>query len=196
MKEKRQKRKSRQLRQVVFFILLIIGGMLVLLIILLVLIILIAFYYISFAKTLFITKVPYVGSFDRQLDIMKELQLEKWKTIIDLGCGDGKALRFFAKDFWLKGRWYDLNGFAIIWWKILNKILWYDNIVLERKNFFDAYIKNADYIYLYLFPPVMDKVEEWIFNNKNTDTIIIVNSFSFPNKQPFKVIWWKIYLYK
>ena len=167
----------------------------ILIVILFCLILLIAFYYISFAKALFSTKVPYVGSFDRQLDLMKDLDLQKGKTIVDLGCGDGKALRFFSRQFWLKGVWYDVNGFAILWWRILNKLLWYDNVILEKKNFFDTDISGYDYFYLYLFPSMMEKVESWLFANKKKDAIVIANSFPFPNKKPFKVIWWKIYLY-
>ena len=167
-----------------------------LILILLLLIGIIAFYYISFIKALFITKVPYVGSFNRQLELMKDLDLGKWKTIVDLWCWDGKALRFFVRQFWLNAKWYDLNWFAIFWWKLLNKILGYDNIVLKKQNFFSVDISDADYFYLYLFPSMMEKVEPWIFENKKSEAIIIVNSFPFPNKKPFKVVWGKIYLYK
>jgi hypothetical protein len=44
--------------------------------------------------------VPYVPSYTTDLQRMKEkLHLDEKKTMIDLGCGDGKALRFFVKNF-------------------------------------------------------------------------------------------------
>jgi len=159
------------------------------------LIALIGFYYISFLKALFLTKVPYVWTFNWQLDLLKKLNLKKWKIIFDLWCGDWKALRFFARQFWLKWKWYDLNLFAILWGKIINKFYWYD-IQLVRQNFYNVDIKEADYLYLYLFPNIMEDVEKWVFKHKRKDSIVIVNSFPFPNKKPFKIIWWKIYLYK
>lgn len=156
---------------------------------------LLAFYYISFLKALFLTKVPYVWTFNWQLDLLKKVNLEKWKVIFDLWCGDWKALRFFSRQFWLKWKWFDLNLFAVLWGRFINKFYWYD-IQLVRQDFYNVNIKEADYLYLYLFPNVMKDVEKWIFKHKRKDSIVIVNSFPFPNKKPFKVIWWKIYLYR
>ena len=167
----------------------------ILLIVSLLLVLLIWFYYVSFIKSLFITKVPYVGTFNKDLKLLEQLDLRRWKLLIDLWCGDWKALRFFVKKFWIKGEGYDLNWFAIWWGKVLNKIFWCD-IKLYRKNFYDVDIKKAHYIYLFLMPDVMEDVENFVFENKSSDTVIIVNSFPFPNKKPFKVIGGKIYLYK
>jgi len=165
-------------------------------IVLAVLIWLTAFYFISFWKSLLSTKVPYVGSFNRQLEMMKKLNLKKWKKIIDLWCGDGKALRFFEKQFWLKGTGYDINSFAILYWKLVNKIV-KSNINLYKQDFTKIEnLKDFDYIYIYLFPEFMEKIEDWIFENKNKDTIIISNSFQFKKNRPFQIIDEKIYLYK
>jgi len=171
-------------------------SIIILLLILAVIIGLTAFYFISFAKALFTTKVPYVWSFNRQLDILKKLDLEKWKKIVDLGCGDGKALRFFEKQFWLDWVGYDINSFAIVYGKLLNKIK-KSNVKLYKKNFLKIdNLQDYDYIYVYLFPEFMAKIEDWIFENKKPDTIIISNSFKFAKHQPFEIIDKKIYLYK
>ena len=166
-----------------------------LVLVLIILIILLVFYYISFIKALYFTKSPYVGTFNKELKILKKLNIVKWKTLIDLWCGDWKVLRFFEKEFWIKWVWYDVNSFAILWWKILNKFL-KTNIRLIQWNFFDNDISNYDYIYIYLMPSVMKDVEKFVFKNKKTEAIVIVNSFPFPNKKPFKVIGSKIYLYR
>ena len=166
-----------------------------LLLILFLLIFLVWFYYVSFIKALFITKVPYVWSFNRQLEIIKQLDLTEWKKIVDLWCGDGKALRFFEKQFWLKWVWYDINGFAILYGKLINKIKKSD-IILKKENFIWKNLKEFDYIYIYLFPEFMEKIEGWIFESKKRDTIIISNSFVFKKHEPFKIVWKKIYLYR
>ncbi len=126
---------------------------------------------------------------------MKKLELQKWKKIVDLWCGDGKALRFFEKEFWLKWVWYDINHFAITYGKILNKLL-KSNIKLYRQNFIWIDLQKFDYIYVYLFPEFMEKIEDWIFEDKKKDTIIISNSFKFKKHKQFKIVWEKIYLYR
>jgi ubiquinone/menaquinone biosynthesis C-methylase UbiE len=170
-------------------------GIIFLFALLILLIFLVFWYYFSFLKALYLTKSPYVGSFQRQLELMKQLDLEKWKTIVDLGCWDGKVLRFFEKEFWLKWIWYDLNSFAIIWWRLLNKIKKSD-IKLFKWDFTKQDISKFDYIFMYLMPSVMKELEGRVFENKWENSIVIVNTFPFPNKKPFKVIWWKIFLYK
>jgi len=171
-------------------------SIIILIFVLFVIIFLTWYYFISFAKSLYTTKVPYVWSFSRQLDIMKDLNLKKWKKIIDLWCGDGKALRFFEKEFWLNGTWYDINSFAILYWKILNKIK-KSNVKLYKKDFTKINnLKDFDYIYIYLFPEFMEKIEDWIFENKWKNTIIISNSFKFKKHKAFKILKEKIYLYK
>jgi len=168
----------------------------ILCIILAVIIGLTAFYFISFIKSLFISKVPYVWSFNRQLKIIKKLNLDKWKNIVDLWCWDWKALRFFEKEFWLNWVWYDINSFAILYWKVLNKITW-SKIKLYKQDFTKLKnLKDYNYIYLYLFPEFMEKIEDWIFQNKWENTIIISNSFKFKKHKPFKIVEKKIYLYK
>lgn len=157
-------------------------------------ILLVLFYFISFITSLISLKVPYVPSFNRQLDILKKLELEKWKTIVDLWCWDGKALRFFEKQFALKWVWYDINLFAIMYGRLLNKI-YKSNVQLIKENFIGKDIYSYDYIYLYLFPGFLEKIEDWIFENKRKNAIIISTAFTFKKHKPFKVLDKKIYLY-
>lgn len=147
-------------------------------------------------------KAPYVPSFDVHLKVMKQhLKLEKWSTIVDLGCGDGKALRFFSKEFWLKCVGYDLNPFVILYGKIINFLLWFKYISLIRSNFSKAQLAHYDYVYVYLFPNQLLAIEDWIFEHISKDCIIISNSFTFDKHEPFEIIYNQknkkvIYIYK
>ena len=134
-------------------------------------------------------KAPYVPSFDYHLRIMKQhLTLKKWSKIVDLGCGDGKALRFFSKEFWLKGYWYDLNPFVVWYGKFSNRLLWYKDITLMRSNFNNAQLKNYAYIYIYLWPEQLVAMEDRIFEGLWAHAIIISNSFTFVKHTPFEII--------
>jgi SAM-dependent methyltransferase len=165
-------------------------------IILLIIFLIMVLSFTIFSVTLFLwpiitwfKRAPYVPSFDSHLRIMKQhLRLKKWSTIVDLGCGDGKALRFFAKEFGLKGNWYDLNPFVIWYGKFSNRLLWYKDISLIRSNFKKAQLKNYAYIYLYLWPEQLIFMEDRIFDGLWDHTIIISNSFVFVKHTPFEVI--------
>lgn len=149
-----------------------------------------AYYLISSCiATIRASWVPYVPSYNEDLARMKEkLKLESWKTMIDLGCWDGKALRFFAKNFAIT-KWvgYDFNGFAILYGKILNKFYKVDNIELHKWDFLKVDISKFDYIYVYLLPEYLEKIEDFIFSNVGNNAIIISNTFKFKNHKPFEV---------
>jgi len=134
-------------------------------------------------------KAPYVPSFDYHLNLIKKnLKLRKWAKIVDLWCGDGKALRFFSKNFWLKGEGYDINAAALRYGKILNRFHKEKNVKLIKANFEKAELKKYDYIYIYLFPNQLAEIEKRVFSNISDQAIIISNSFQFGKHKPFKTI--------
>ncbi len=145
---------------------------------------------------------PYIWTFKRHLKILKQLNIKKWSKMLDLGCWDGKALRFFDKTYELKKWvWYDINPFAIIRWKIINILKWYKHIHIYKKNFLKIELKWYTYIYVYLRPSQLKDIEERIRKNKDKQTIIISNSFQFIEHKPYKIFKdsrWKeaIFLYK
>ena len=157
---------------------------------LLILVVVAVYYFFNAMRLLFSTtkKAPYIPSFNRQLELMKQLKLKKDATMVDLGCGDGKVLRFFSKEHNIKlWEWFDINPYAIFKWKILNKRNNITNVNLYKKNLFDVDLKKYDYIYLYLWATQMAVMEDWIRETKRADTVIISNSFQFKNHKPFEI---------
>lgn len=149
------------------------------------------------------TTAPYVGTFGKEIRLMKEnLRLEKWKKLADLGCGDGKALRFFVKNFGIQWCWYDINIFALLLGRIVNYFLGYGkHIQLITSDFMKIDLSTFDYVYVYLLPKQLAFIEGWLWKNSKKDAIIISNSFQFKNHAPFEVIKdkkgkWCIFLYK
>ena len=144
----------------------------------------------------------YVPSFNRHIRLMKNnLTLISWKRLVDLWCGDGKAMRFFAETFWLQCDGYELQRFPYLYGKLINFVLWYTKLNLYKQNFSQANLKRYDYIYTYLLPTQMAEIEPRIFKNMNSTSILISNSFQFALHQPYKVIKDKkgkpsIFLYK
>lgn len=130
----------------------------------------------------------YVPTFNRHLRLMKLLTLSRGKSLVDLWCGDGKAMRFFAKTFWLQCDGYELQRFPYLYGKLINFILWYKTLHLYKQDFFQADLKRYDYVYVYLLPHQMADIESRIFQHISSDAIIISNSFQFAVHKPYKVI--------
>ncbi|MDD2487083.1 MAG: methyltransferase domain-containing protein [Candidatus Gracilibacteria bacterium] len=161
------------------------------------------FFMSSFISIFLGSGVPYVPTYDDDILVLKDnLEINENKKLLDLGCGDGKVLRFFEKNFKmsiLDG--YDINSYAINYGKLLLWLGKFKKIHLYRKNFLDAPIKEYDYIYTYLLTHLMEKIEDHVFSNMKDNAIIISNSFKFKNHEPFKIICNKkgkerIFLYK
>jgi len=133
---------------------------------------------------------PYISSFDKEINLMKEhLKLTKGKNLVDLGCGDWKAMRFFVKEFGLKCEGYDINIFAVILGKILNKIYSYDKTIkLIKSDFLKVELGKYDYIYAYLLPIQLASIEDWVWKNMKKDALIITNSFKFAKHEPVEII--------
>ncbi|MCX6825496.1 MAG: hypothetical protein NTY80_04745 [candidate division SR1 bacterium] len=131
----------------------------------------------------------YMPSFNRHISLMKQhLRLVRGKKLVDLGCGDGKAMRFFSREFGLQCDGYEIQHFPHLYGKILNKIFGYPNLRLLKKNFLLADIHGYDYIYVYLLPTQMANIESRIFKNISDHAIIISNSFQFSFHKPYDVI--------
>ncbi len=75
-----------------------------------------------------------------------------------------------------------------VYGKILNKIFWYPDLKLLKKDFLLADIHVYDYIYVYLLPEQMAQIESRIFQHMKKDAIIISNSFQFATHKPYATI--------
>jgi len=107
---------------------------------------------------------------------------------VDLGCGDGKAMRFFWRTFGVHCDGYEIQRFPYLYGKILNKLFGYPNLTLLKKDFLLADIHGYDYIYVYLLPEQMVAIESRIFKHMKSDAIIISNSFQFAKHEPYATI--------
>lgn len=135
------------------------------------------------------TSAIYVSSFAPHLRLIKNhLYLTPWKRLLDLWCGDGKAMRFFAGHFGLHCDGYEVQNLPYLYGKLCNSLLWYSQLKIYKQNFFQADLSSYDYIYLYLSPYQMAEIEPRIFKNISLDAILISNSFQFVVHQPYEVI--------
>jgi ubiquinone/menaquinone biosynthesis C-methylase UbiE len=127
--------------------------------------------------------VPYLWSFTQHLNLIKKSKLiQPHKTWIDLGSGDGKALRYFTQHFGAKECiWYEINKQAVWTANIKNRRYNYKTITYHHHNFISnprrVEREKADIIYLYLFSHIMSDITTILSEHAKSGTIIVCNTF-------------------
>ncbi|PIQ72426.1 hypothetical protein COY13_01450 [Candidatus Roizmanbacteria bacterium CG_4_10_14_0_2_um_filter_36_35] len=120
---------------------------------------------------------PYVATGKKRIEeILKEANLKKGKTFVELGCGDGRIVRTAVKHYNVKGVGIDINPLLIFWAKILGT----NGIQYKLENIFETDLKQSDYIYIFLMPKLIEKLA--LKMNKEVKKGAIVISHGFPIK--------------
>jgi len=160
-----------------------------------------------------LTRVPFVPSREYEIKfITKKLGISSNNVFYDLGSGNGKVC-FLVNE--LTGA--KCVGFELTWWAhLLAKIrLWWKinspfspsfekrgagGVKFKNQNFFKTDWLEANFIYAYLYPPVMGMVETKFIEDCKPGTIAIVKDFPFPNLKPQEIYKMpkrhEIYIYK
>lgn len=132
--------------------------------------------------------VPYVPSPQEVVEAMLKLAgVKSSDTVIDLGCGDGRIVVTAAKKFGARAIGYDLDPERI---KEANDSAKEsgvsDKVKFVEKNLFDAEIKDASVVTLYLLPGVNEKLKPRLLKELKPGTRIVSHSFSMGDWQPVK----------
>jgi len=142
------------------------------------------------------TRVPFVPTHAGDIEfIVKKLGITSADTFYDLGSGNGKVVFLVNK---LSGA--TCVGFELGWWTVLFAKLkrWFlqffspfggdarvhpraERVRFKNKNFFKQDWSGANYIYGYLYPPLMARVEAKFLADCQPGSIAIIRDFPFPN---------------
>jgi Histone methylation protein DOT1 len=151
------------------------------------------------------TRVPFVPTHAGDIEfIVKKLGISSRDVFYDLGSGNGKVVFLVNK---LSGA--KCVGFELSWWTVLFakiKNLFYNpsqpplwrrggataatpsfskegvgGVKFRNQNFFKANWSEANYIYAYLFPPLMGRVEQKFLADCRLGSIAIIRDFPLPN---------------
>ena len=97
----------------------------------------------------------------------------------DLGCGDGRMLISAVKDFGVK----KAVGYEVAPWPYLEarfSLRFFgasDGIQIFRKNFFRADLHDANFVYMYLFPKLVDRLASKLAGELKIGSKILCPSF-------------------
>ena len=131
--------------------------------------------------------LPYVATDRKKIEtIIKFAQIKPKETVIDMGSGDGRLL-FAAAQKGANAIGYELNPLLVFLTLIHAKLKGLSNrIVVYRKNLWKADLKVADVIFVYSLKRDIQKFEDFIYQNAQKGTRIVVNTNPFPSKNPIK----------
>ena len=128
---------------------------------------------------------PFVRSKRNKIETMLELAgIEPEETVVDLGSGDGILLKEAAK-----------KGARAVGVEINPILAQYSKKQLSLKGFSknckviccdvqDYSLEKADIVFLYLYPPIIEKLKEKFIKELRPDARIISNAFPITDWEP------------
>ncbi len=104
------------------------------------------------------------------------------KTLLDLGCADGNVVISAASLF---KHVYGIEASPFYYWLARWKTRKLKNVTIIYGNFFTVDWPHTDYIYCYLLPPLLEKLEPKL---KEANTTVLSFGFKIKDWKPKKTI--------
>jgi len=138
--------------------------------------------YLLYYIITFISGAPFVPSTKRATEAMIAMaNIKKGMKIYDLGSGDGRVLFLAAKEGAI-GIGYELNPILVLYTMIRSFFSPHRNqITIRWKSLWNANLKDADVVFVYLLPISLDKLQKKLLTELKPGTRIVSNSFIFKN---------------
>jgi SAM-dependent methyltransferase len=132
--------------------------------------------------------VPYVPTPDDVVQTMlKVADVKKSDVVYDLGCGDGRIVITAAKVYGAHGVGIDINPERIREARLNAKQAGVENLVtFIEGDLFDADIKNATVVTLYLLPSINLKLRPKLWKDLKPGTRVVSHSFDMGDWEPEK----------
>ena len=137
-----------------------------------------------------ITKVPPLPTASSVIPfLLKEMENQPKKVFIDLGCGNGKVLLAVKKRYpEIQVIGYEKWPTQFLMAKVKN-LLKGTKAKIFCKDLFQADLKNADIVFSFLMPVLMERLGNKLKEELKSGALIISNSFSLGNDwKPIKII--------
>jgi ribosomal protein L11 methylase PrmA len=119
--------------------------------------------------------------------ILDTVPMNPGLAVYDLGCGDGRFLISAEQRYGVKAVGFEINPWAFLLSK-LRKLLTRSHVSINYKDFWKADLRDADIIFCYLFPDVMDRLREKLSNELRPGARVISCNFEIPGWRPETVV--------
>ena len=146
------------------------------------------------------TRVPFVPTTSSDVEFfVKKLDIKSSDTFYDLGSGNGRVVFLVEKLSGAKSKGFELGWWTILFAKLKSATRGY-KAKFVNKNFFKEDWSGANYIYGYLYPPLMARVEAKFLADCKPGSIAIIRDFPLPTLKPVETYFMphkhEIYIYR
>lgn len=146
---------------------------------------------------------PYVPTSNKLLkQIFSQIKIKKGEHLIELGSGDGRATRYAVKELGVRGKGIDVNPFLVRWSNFLAKRQKLSGIEFVKENVFKSDLSEADLLYLFLMPEMLEELRPKFEKELKKGTQIISHGFKIPGleqklvktltNKPFSTYYYKL----
>jgi SAM-dependent methyltransferase len=98
--------------------------------------------------------------------------------LVDIGCGDGRVLREAKRRYGVRALGFEVNPLAYVLARL--GAIGMEGIEVRLTNFWNVDIGDADVVFCYLFPDVMDRLARKLLRELRPGTLVISCNFPLP----------------
>ncbi len=106
--------------------------------------------------------------------------------LVDIGCGDGRVLRAARVRYGVRGLGFEVNFLAYLIAKI--RCLGIEGIRIRWGNFWKVDLGDANVVFCYLFPDVMERLAKKLDAELHPEARVISCNFAIPGWKPLEVL--------
>lgn len=145
-------------------------------------------YAVSIALVLPVTKgALYVStSRARIAAFMDAVPMNSGQLLVDLGCGDGRVLRYVRKRYDVQAVGFEINPLAYL--KARAVCFGVQGVEIRLQNFWRADLTGADIVFCYLFPDLMKSLSAKLRSELKPGALIVSCNFALPEMTPERVL--------
>ena len=107
--------------------------------------------------------------------------------LIDIGCGDGRVLREARRRYGIRALGFEVNPLAYILARL--RTLGMGGVEIRWRNFWNVNIRDADVVFCYLFPDVMERLAQKLESELRPGTCVISCNFALPGWRHYNVLY-------
>jgi SAM-dependent methyltransferase len=108
------------------------------------------------------------------------------QRFVDLGCGDGRALRQAVRRYGVIGIGYEVNWLAYLKARLL--CMGTHPLTIYRRDFWKADLYAADVVFCYLYPDVLGRLAQKLASELKPDALVVSANFTLPGFNLIQVL--------
>lgn len=122
--------------------------------------------------------IPFVGSQLKKInDILAQADPQEGDILYDLGSGDGRVVCLAAHEFKLNAIGVETNPILVFFSRLYAHIRGLKNVTFKRESMLSTDFSDANILYLFLFPHMLEKLTPKIQESCKPGTKIISHGF-------------------